>query len=88
MSEDEQPEAVRRALPERREPPRALGAAIAGLVVVGVLAAGLVVDGRFLARGTPPPGVTLTDLGGVGQFRSLFDAGGGTTRLVLILSPT
>jgi hypothetical protein len=32
--------------------------------------------------------VTLTDLHGVAQLRSLFEAGKGTTRLVLVLSPT
>jgi len=37
---------------------------------------------------TPPPGITLTDLHSVGQLESLFDAGQGSTRLVLIMSPT
>jgi hypothetical protein len=32
--------------------------------------------------------VTLTDLRGVDQLRSLFDADTGSTRLILILSPT
>jgi hypothetical protein len=37
---------------------------------------------------TPPPGITLTDLHSVAQLQSLFDAGQGSTRLVLIMSPT
>ena len=37
---------------------------------------------------TPPPGITLTDLHSVGQLESLFDAGQGSPRLVLIMSPT
>ena len=37
---------------------------------------------------TPPPGIALTDLRSVGQLQSLFDAGTGSPRLVLIMSPT
>jgi hypothetical protein len=37
---------------------------------------------------TPPPGITLTDLHSVGQLQSIFDAGKGSPRLVLIMSPT
>jgi hypothetical protein len=37
---------------------------------------------------TPPPGITLTDLHSVGQLESLFEAGQGSPRLVLIMSPT
>ena len=67
-------------------PPRALALAVAALVVV--LTAGVLAGMRLLGRGTPPPGLTLTDVRSVDQFRSLFDAEAGTTRLVLILSPT
>jgi hypothetical protein len=77
---------LRRASAAPGRPPRGLAWAVAGLVVV--LAAGVLVGMRLLGRGTPPPGVTLTDLRSVDQLRSLFDADAGTTRLVLVLSPT
>jgi hypothetical protein len=67
-------------------PPRALGLAVAALVIV--LAAGVLAGARLLGRATPPPGITLTDLRSVDQFRSLFDADAGIPRLVLVLSPT
>jgi hypothetical protein len=37
---------------------------------------------------TPPPGISLTDLHSVAQLESLFEAGKGSLRLVLIMSPT
>jgi hypothetical protein len=69
-------------------PPRRLALAVAALVTVVVVGASWVVDRKFFAHATPPPGVTLTDLRGVDQLRSLFDAGAGSTRLILVLSPT
>jgi hypothetical protein len=69
-------------------PPRRLAIAVAALVTLVVLGASWVVDQKFVAHGTPPPGVTLTDLRSVDQLRTLFDADTGTPRLILILSPT
>jgi hypothetical protein len=69
-------------------PPRRLALAVAALVTVVVVGASWVVDRKFLAHATPPSGVTLTDLRGVDQLRSLFDADAGSTRLILVLSPT
>jgi hypothetical protein len=69
-------------------PPRRLAIAVAVLVTLAVVIATWVVDRTFLARATPPPGVTLTDLRSVDQLRSLFDADTGTPRLILVLSPT
>jgi len=37
---------------------------------------------------TPPPGIALTDLRSIDQLQSMFDAGQGSPRLVLIMSPT
>ncbi|MGH7747337.1 MAG: hypothetical protein ACREQ5_21650 [Candidatus Dormibacteria bacterium] len=65
-------------------PPRALAIALAVVVV----ALTFVAYEKYLARATPPPGVTLTDLRSVDQLQSLFDADTGSTRLVLVLSPT
>jgi hypothetical protein len=36
----------------------------------------------------PPAGVTLTDLRSVHHLQAMFNADHGTTRLILILSPT
>ena len=69
------------------KPPRRLAFGAVGLVLV-LLAAGWVVQKKWLSHATPPPGVTLTDLHSVGQLRDLFDADAGTTRLILVLSPT
>jgi anti-sigma-K factor RskA len=91
MSDDAPSPVAGQAVPAgsgRPGPPRARSWGVAALVVAAVLVVTVVLDTTFLARGTPPPGVTLTDLHSVDQFRSLFDAGDGTTRLVLILSPT
>ena len=63
---------------------------------VAALAAAIVLAGTLLFWGykhglfgaTPPPGITLTDLHSVGQLESIFDAGQGSPRLVLIMSPT
>jgi hypothetical protein len=52
-----------------------------------LLAAWLIVESPLFHK-TAPPGVHLTDLHSVGQFQQLFNADAGTTRLVLILSPT
>jgi hypothetical protein len=66
------------------------GRKAAALVAVIVLAAGLLFWGykHGLFGVTPPPGITLTDLRTVGQLQSIFDAGKGSPRLVLIMSPT
>jgi hypothetical protein len=69
-------------------PPRRLALVVAALVTVVVVGATWVVDRKFFAHATPPPGVTLTDLRGVDQLRFLFDADAGSTRLILVLSPT
>jgi hypothetical protein len=68
-------------------PPRRLAFSVVGLVLF-LLLAGWVVEKKYLSHATPPPGVTLTDLHTVGDLRTLFDAGAGTTRLILVLSPT
>jgi len=52
-----------------------------------LLAAWLIVESPLFHK-TAPPGVHLNDLHSVGQFQQLFNADAGTTRLVLILSPT
>jgi hypothetical protein len=52
-----------------------------------LLAAWLIVESPLFHK-TAPPGVHLTDLHSVAQFQQLFNADAGTTRLVLILSPT
>ena len=69
------------------KPPRRLGFGVVGLVLF-VLVAGWVVDKKWFSHATPPPGVTLTDLHSVAQLRDLFDADAGSTRLILVLSPT
>jgi hypothetical protein len=69
------------------KPPRRLAFGAVGLVLF-LLAAGWVVQKKWLSHATPPPGVTLTDLRSVAQLRDLFDADAGATRLVLVLSPT
>lgn len=56
-------------------------------LAVILLAAWLIVESPLFHK-TAPPGVHLTDLHSVGQFKQLFNADGGTPRLVLILSPT
>ncbi|TMD96640.1 MAG: hypothetical protein E6I76_07250 [Chloroflexi bacterium] len=69
------------------KPPRRLAFGVVGLVLF-VLAAGWVVQKKWLSHATPPPGVTLTDLRSVDQLRTIFDADAGSTRLILVLSPT
>jgi hypothetical protein len=69
------------------KPPRRLAFTVVG-VVLFLLVAGWVVEKKYLSHATPPPGITLTDLHEVGELRSLFDADAGTTRLILVLSPT
>ena len=69
------------------KPPRRLAFGVVGLVLL-VLAAGWVVQKKWLSHATPPPGVTLTDLRSVDQLRTIFDADAGSTRLILVLSPT
>ena len=69
------------------KPPRRLAFGAIGLVLL-LLAAGWVVQRKWFSHATPPPGVTLTDLHSVAQLRDLFDADAGSTRLVLVLSPT
>ncbi len=66
------------------------GRKAAALVAVIALAGAVLVWGyrHGLFGVTPPPGITLTDLHSVGQLESLFAAGQGSTRLVLIMSPT
>ncbi len=66
------------------------GRRAAALVAVIALAGAALLWGyrHGLFGVTPPPGITLTDLHSVGQLESLFDAGQGSTRLVLIMSPT
>jgi hypothetical protein len=56
-------------------------------LAVILLAAWLVVESPLFHK-TAPAGVHLTDLNSVSQFQKLFNAGVGTPRLVLILSPT
>ena len=67
-----------------------LGGRTAALVAAVALAAALLFWGykHGLFGVTPPPGITLTDLHSVGQLQSIFDAGKGSPRLVLIMSPT
>jgi hypothetical protein len=69
------------------KPPRRLAFGVVGLVLF-LLLAGWVVEKKYLSHATPPPGITLSDLHSVDQLRTLFDADAGTTRLVLVLSPT
>jgi hypothetical protein len=69
------------------KPPRRLAGGVVGLVLL-VFLAGWVVEKKWFSHATPPAGVTLTDLHGVGQLRDLFDADAGSTRLILVLSPT
>jgi hypothetical protein len=66
------------------------GRRAAAAVAVIALAGAVLVWGyqHGLFGVTPPPGTSLTDLHSVGQLESLFDAGRGSTRLVLIMSPT
>lgn len=56
-------------------------------LVVILLAAWLIVESP-LFHPTAPPGIHLTDLHSVGEFQTLFNKDEGTTRLVLVLSPT
>jgi hypothetical protein len=66
------------------------GRKAAALVAAIVLATTLLFWGykHGLFGVTPPPGITLTNLHTVGQLQSIFDAGKGSPRLVLIMSPT
>ena len=62
---------------------------VALVVAVAIAAAGLLVGYELRLFGvTPPRGIALTDLHSVAQFQSLFNAGQGSPRLVLIMSPT
>jgi len=65
---------------------RGAAALVAVIVLVGTVLLWGSQHGLFGV--TPPPGITLTDLHSVGQLESLFDAGQGSPRLVLIMSPT
>jgi hypothetical protein len=56
-------------------------------LAVILLAAWLIVESPLFHK-TAPPGAHLTDLHSVGQFQQLFNADAGTSRLILILSPT
>jgi len=56
-------------------------------LAVVLLPSWLIVESPLFHK-TAPPGVHLTDLHSVGEFQSLFNAGVGVPRLVLILSPT
>jgi hypothetical protein len=59
------------------------------LLLVAVLVVGLIAGWlRFFAPRSAPPGVTLTDLSGVADLKARFNADRGTTRLVVIFSPT
>jgi hypothetical protein len=66
--------------------PRLLGFLVAAMALLGSLTAAVMVD--RLSHTTPVPGTRLTDLKDLAQLRSLFNADAGTTRLILILSPT
>ena len=52
-----------------------------------LLAVWLIAESPFFHK-TAPPGLRLTDLRSVSQLRARFDADRGTTRLILVLSPT
>jgi hypothetical protein len=59
------------------------------LLLVAVLLVGLVAGWlRFLAPRHAPAGVTITDLNGVADLKARFNADHGTTRLVVVFSPT
>jgi hypothetical protein len=59
------------------------------LLLVAVLAVGLVAGWlRYLAPRHAPEGVAMTDLRGVADLRARFNADRGSTRLVVIFSPT
>jgi hypothetical protein len=65
---------------------RKVAALVAAVVVV---AAGLLAGYELRLFGvTPPPGIALTDLHSIDQLQSLFNAGQGSPRLLLIMSPT
>jgi hypothetical protein len=68
----------------------AWGRKTAALVAAVLLAGSLLFWGykHGLFGVTPPPGISLTDLHSVAEFQSLFEAGKGSPRLVLIMSPT
>lgn len=59
-----------------------------GLSVALVLGAWLLAGRPPIGHRAPPPGVALTDLRDVDQLQRLFNADQGTTRLILVLSPT
>jgi hypothetical protein len=72
-----------------------VGARLPGRVQIrNLLALGIILLASWAAVQSPlfhrvaPPGVHLSDLGSVDQFRTLFNADVGTPRLVLIFSPT
>jgi hypothetical protein len=59
------------------------------VLLVAVLAVALVAGWlRFFAPRSAPKGVTMTDLEGVEDLKARFNADRGTTRLVVIFSPT
>jgi hypothetical protein len=57
---------------------------LVAVLVVALVAAWL----RFFAPRQAPTGVTMTDLRGVADLKARFNADRGTTRLVVIFSPT
>jgi hypothetical protein len=52
-----------------------------------LLAAWLIAESPLFHK-TAPPGLRLSDLRAVSQLRAQFNADKGTTRLILVLSPT
>jgi hypothetical protein len=59
------------------------------VLLVAVLLVALVAGWlRFLAPRHAPAGVTMTDLRGVADLKARFNADRGTTRLVVVFSPT
>jgi hypothetical protein len=62
-----------------------------GLLRLGVailLVAGVILGAQRVLHPAPPPGATLTDLTRVDQLQAMFNADKGSSRLVVILSPT
>jgi hypothetical protein len=57
-------------------------------VTLAVVGLALFVGWRVWGPASPPPGITLTNLQSVDQLATRFNADAGSTRLVLILSPT
>ncbi len=58
------------------------------LAIAVLLVLALLFGAQRLLRPSPPAGATLTDLTSVDQLQAMFNADKGSSRLIVIVSPT